>query len=214
MPQSLLGEAQALGLAGAFLIFGCGPNVQLIYEGNVRFEHCYRLDLDSSISPPHRKACWKDYLARHTYAQTGDRLSYARQRLNDLENGKQSTLALSLDGGAAAAPRADAVPLPSNIHAAPPPRALEQPAASSQTVLPVQTKKVVSPINADCSEACTSRWNECSPNCDFEGSSAGSGDAGSKPSTAVSEPSKQNNQKVGCVDCKKAFKVCMQRCYR
>lgn len=29
----------------------CGPSVQSIYEGNVRFEHCYRLDLDTSDIP-------------------------------------------------------------------------------------------------------------------------------------------------------------------
>ena len=36
----------------AALLFGlglgaaCGPSVQSIHEGNVRFEHCYRLDLE------------------------------------------------------------------------------------------------------------------------------------------------------------------------
>ena len=214
MTRSLQGGAQALGLVGAFLIFGCGPNVQLIYEGNVRFEHCYRLDLDPSIAPPHRKACWKDYLARHTYAQTGDRLSYAQQRLNELEQGQQAALVLTLDAGLARVSQADALPMPSSIHAAPPARAPEPTPVASQAP-PAPSNKIPTPPDADCSNACVSVWKDCSPKCDgTESAPAAKGQTASKPPMGITVPSNQRNRKDGCADCRKTFKVCMQRCYR
>jgi len=59
----------------------CGPSVQSIHEGGVRFEHCYRLDLDEEVTPGHREACWKEWLASYTYGQSADRIDYARRRI-------------------------------------------------------------------------------------------------------------------------------------
>ncbi len=210
MPLRLLREHNALGLLGAALVFCCGPNVQLVYEGNVRFEHCYRLDLDPTIAPSHREACWNDYLSRHTYAQTSDKIGYARQRFNELKNGQRSMLALNLDGGVAAAPRADTVPMPSSIHAAPPPRAPEVP-APSQTVQP---KAPEPPVESECSDACTFRWNDCSAGCQPKQGSASNSQSPARAPTVGSAPSSQKPQKEACFDCERAFKACMQRCYR
>jgi hypothetical protein len=54
----------ALILAGPCVSAGCGPSVQSIYEGDVRFEHCYRLDLELDVAPSHRQACWTSWLDR------------------------------------------------------------------------------------------------------------------------------------------------------
>src|SRR4051812_7439067 len=72
----------------ALLITGaCGPSVQSIYEGNVRFEHCYRLDLEVDTAPTHRRACWSEWLNLYTYGQPRDRIEYARRRLHSFTNG-------------------------------------------------------------------------------------------------------------------------------
>jgi hypothetical protein len=210
MPLRLHGEKYVLGLVGAGLNFCCGPNVQLVYEGNVRFEHCYRLDLDPTIATSHREACWKDYLSRHTYAQTGDKIGYARQRLNELKSGQRSMLALNLDGGRSGAPRADTVPMPSSIHAAPPPRAPEAP-APSQTVQP---KSAEAPVESECTDACTFRWNDCFTSCQAKHGSASQPLGTGRTSTAGPAISSQKAPREACSECEKAFKVCMQRCYR
>lgn len=185
----------------------------MIYEGNVRFEHCYRLDLDPTIAPAHRRACWQDWLARHTYAQTGDRLNYARQRLTELDNGKVSTLALQIDGGTAAAPTADAVPMPSSVHAAPPPRAQEPIPAPSQPPPPL--KKIEPPPEAGCSEPCVIHWNECAASCEADDkplSIKSNGD--NKAPMGVSAPPSQKTAKDACNDCRRTFKTCMHKCYK
>lgn len=66
-------------------VSGCGPSVQVIHEGTVRFEHCYRLDLDPRIAPSHRHACWNAWLDRYSYGQPRDRIEYARRRVNSIE---------------------------------------------------------------------------------------------------------------------------------
>ena len=209
MPRFLV--PQALGFA--CLLFGCGPNVQMIYEGNVRFEHCYRLDLDPTIAPAHRRACWQDWLARHTYAQSGDRLSYARQRLSQIDNGQQATLMLQIDGGTSAAPTADAVPMPSSVHAAPPPRAPEPTAVPSQA--PPPPKKAKPLPEAECSDACMGHWNDCAPSCDGKDKPpSGEDNVDTKASMGVSVPLSQKNQKDACADCRRAFKACMRKCYK
>ena len=75
---------------------GCGPSVQSIHEGTVRFEHCYRLDLDPAIAPTHRLACWRDWSQVHAYGQTRDRIEYARRRIRVLAAGERETLQLQV----------------------------------------------------------------------------------------------------------------------
>lgn len=59
----------------------CGPSVQVLHEGTVRFEHCHRLDLDPQIAPSHRLACWQAWTTRYSYGQPRDRLEYAQRRI-------------------------------------------------------------------------------------------------------------------------------------
>jgi hypothetical protein len=103
----------------------CGPSVQFIYEGNIRFEHCYRLDFDENIAPTHRKACWEDWVLRYTQGQTRDRLDYARRRISEMDQGARATLTLrvadSKDAGASS-PLGLPAPIPTNLHTPPPAR--------------------------------------------------------------------------------------------
>jgi hypothetical protein len=111
----------------------CGPSVQFIYEGDIRFEHCYRLDFDEKIAPTHRKICWEDWLLRYTKGQTRDRLEYAQRRIDSLAAGERATLLLKVtdgnDVGTAQAPGVPA-PVPTNLHA-PPPARMAAPSSAS-----------------------------------------------------------------------------------
>jgi hypothetical protein len=108
----------------------CGPNIQFIYEGQIRFEHCYRLDFDQNIVQSHRKACWEDWRARYTKGQTKDRVEYAQRRIDALANGEQVTLTLPAPSASDAGNRPlvskQTAPVPTNPHL-PPPAKLETP---------------------------------------------------------------------------------------
>lgn len=120
-------------LAG--LPLGCGPSIQPIHEGGVRFEHCYRLDLDPKIAPAHRHACWKQWLEVYSYGQSRDRLEYSQRRLRDLEAGDPNPPQLDLDQQQAREARQFymATPAPTSVHAPPPPMA---PAAETGPLAP------------------------------------------------------------------------------
>jgi hypothetical protein len=62
----------------------CGPSFEAVYEGNVRFEHCYRLDRDEEIASSHREYCWKQWVQAYTYGQPHDRVEYAKRRIRVL----------------------------------------------------------------------------------------------------------------------------------
>jgi hypothetical protein len=74
-------------LLAAFGTTACGASYQRIYEGDVRFEHCYRLDADATVSPQARLACWSEWTLLHTVGQNHDRVLYARRREAALRSG-------------------------------------------------------------------------------------------------------------------------------
>jgi hypothetical protein len=201
----------AVGVVGAFLLAGCGPNVQMIYEGNVRFEHCYRLDLDPSIAPSHRRACWQDWLARHTYGQSSDRLTHAQQRQEALNRGDLATLPLLGDAGVQQKQVSAPIPMPSNIHSAPPPKAAEATPTAAPPASASATTKIPVPPEGDCVNECRVQWEACSPIC-IEASAASK-----KPhqSLLVSDAGipTQKNLKESCAACTATFKVCLRQCF-
>lgn len=151
--HGLLTAALACLVAGAA---GCGPSVQVLHEGTVRFEHCYRLDLDPRIAPSHRKACWTAWSERYSYGQPRDRLEYARRRIQaiesnepppdlDLETGSQRS-SLVEPGG------------PIDAHA-PPPRV-----ARPTEGIPVSDAAIDAPGDG-CSVACRQRRTTCLASC-------------------------------------------------
>jgi hypothetical protein len=121
----------------ALAFFACGPSVQLVYEGNMRFEHCYRLDFDEHIVPTHRRTCWAEWVDNYAKGQTRDRIEYAKRRVESLDRGDAGVLSLHLedpaDAGAPAAV-AEPVPIPTSPHAPPP--AVSPAAAPSSTATP------------------------------------------------------------------------------
>src|SRR5690606_8301928 len=108
--------------ATSLWVWGCGPSIQPIHEGGVRFEHCYRLDLDPKIAPGHRHACWKQWLEVYSYGQSRDRIEYSQRRLRDLEAGDTNPTRLNLDQQQARETRQFymATPAPTSVHAPPP----------------------------------------------------------------------------------------------
>ena len=113
-----------VALSLGVLLNGCGPSIQSIHEGSVRFEHCYRLDLDPKIAPSHRHACWQQWLAVYSYGQSRDRLEHARSRVAAIESGEVAPAALKLETEPREARQFYiSTPQPVNVHASPPPLA-------------------------------------------------------------------------------------------
>lgn len=77
-------SAGALAWLAEMSLFGCGASYQAIYEGEVRFEHCYKLDEEPNIPLTQRRECWKEWTQFYTYEQTRDRVEYAATRLHAL----------------------------------------------------------------------------------------------------------------------------------
>jgi hypothetical protein len=179
-------------LVGALGIPGCGPSVQSIYEGNVRFEHCYRLDLELDVASSHRQACWTNWLDRYTYGQTRDRLEYARRRVRAGETARPE-----LNIGDTAKDEESrqfylVVPGPTSVHAPPPPIATRvniptEPPPVSSAPLAKSSEKAAP--GSDCAEACQGAFSSCSQAC--------AGDA----------------KGAACKSCDPDYKKCMQRCF-
>lgn len=181
-------------LVGFSVAWGCGPSVSSIYEGNIRFEHCYRLDLDPHIAPTHRKACWDEWSRRYTYGQTRDRLDYARRRIAQLETGATGPLEIDLahtDGGTSMEG-----PAPTNAHAPPPPLAA-RPAPAPSAAAPDAGSHAPpaarpAPPGDDCALDCRESWRACREECDAE----------------------PNRRAKSCRVCNKDYGRCVQRCFK
>jgi hypothetical protein len=74
-------------LAGLLLLGACGPSFEILAEGDLRFVHCDRLDLDPKIAPSHRLHCWREWRRAYTYGQTRDRVEYAQRRIAEVVSG-------------------------------------------------------------------------------------------------------------------------------
>jgi len=82
------GPARPLLVAATLaLALGCGPSFEAIQEGDLRFAHCDRLDLDPRIAPSHRLHCWREWQRVYTYGQTRDRVEYAQRRIAEVLSG-------------------------------------------------------------------------------------------------------------------------------
>jgi hypothetical protein len=93
-----------------------------VHEGTIRFEHCYRLDLEDAASAGQRWACWGLWLESYTYGQSRDRIEYARRRLNGAANAEhQPELRLTGDRPQEQRQFYLVVPAPTSVHATPPP---------------------------------------------------------------------------------------------
>ena len=171
------GALFALTVAG----FACGPSVQSIYEGNVRFEHCYRLDLEVDTAPTHRQACWNEWLQMYTYGQPRDRIEYARRRVHAFAHSDVDRPTLDIGDSKKSEARQFylVVPAPTSVHASPPPIATRWYGdAGSAPAAAVPT--LASAPEDPCASACHAAYATCSAPCDPD---AGRPDRGQKSTT-------------------------------
>ena len=188
----------AFAALAAFAAAGaCGPSVQSIYEGNVRFEHCYRLDLEVDTAPTHRRACWSEWLSMYTYGQPRDRIEYARRRLHSFANGDTArpTLDVGDDKQAEARQFYLVVPAPTSVHAPPPPIATRWYGDAGTAPAPPTTEQVAVPVRAPedkCNDSCRESLGNCQRDCTPDGG---------KPDPA-------------CKICESDYKTCMKRCFQ
>lgn len=185
----------ALGFAAVAAAAGCGPSVQSIYEGSVRFEHCYRLDLEQDVATSHRQACWTTWLDRYTYGQSRDRLEYARRRVRAFATGDTDRPVLRVGQTQAEDSRQFylVVPAPTSVHAPPPPIATRTHVIAEVPKAPAEGEKAnekAAPAD-ECATACKASFSSCNEACD--------------PSAAV--------KSAACKSCDPDYKKCMQRCF-
>lgn len=139
------------GLLAAGALSGCGASFESIYESEVRFEHCYRLDLEPQSAPTHRLFCWQEWLETYSSEQSRDRLEYAERRVLALRNGDISRPTLLIGGTPT---RSGAFELPADTTVAPP--SIVPAGSASQPVDAPQT----------CQTACSDALNACRSLCE------------------------------------------------
>jgi hypothetical protein len=193
-PRSLFGRYALPALFVALASGACGPSVQSIYEGNVRFEHCYRLDLEVDAAPTHREACWKEWLGMYTYGQPRDRIEYARRRVRAFAAGDPDCPKLNIGDSKKTEARQFylVVPAPTSVHAPPPPIATRW-YGDAGAPPPTPTSPTVTPApQDDCGGSCRENYQVCARPCDPDAS---------KPDPA-------------CKACDPDYKACMKRCFQ
>src|SRR5258708_9862397 len=102
-----------LGLVVALFV-GCSLTYQAVYEGDVRFEHCYRLDEERQIPIGDKRLCWHDWSQKYTYGQTRDRIEYALSRERTLGQAQASGERSAPPGASAALAKANVSPQPTS----------------------------------------------------------------------------------------------------
>jgi hypothetical protein len=206
--------------AGAAL--ACGPSFQAIYEGNVRFEHCYALEESAQTLVPEKVDCWRDWSEHYTYGQTRDRIHYATARYVALSQAANvPTDEAMMMAAPGMTPRQSSITAPAPTNAfAPPPKVLEDyPDASHRPLRPSEVPIVVGPSSAsagggrgiphaapepialpagDCSDRCGQTFKECKDGC-------ATGDGGVAPKAAPES---------ACAVCEKTYRGCMRGCFK
>ena len=200
-PLGLAGPArggQAYGVrpspltAAIVALWGCGAGLEAVHESDVRFEHCYRLDMDSAAAPSHRLHCWRDWTRLYAYGQPRHRIEYVRRRMIALESGDMRLVTVHTgpsrrqrifaETGGAPQPAGGpiAAPAPTSAHKPPPATA---PAA---TVAPPPPAGPPAPGSA-CATNCDKAWNTCASECGADAER--------------------------CATCREDYRGCMRRCY-
>lgn len=174
----------------------CGPSLTTVHEGTVRFEHCYRVDLQPEVPANQRRSCWYTWVSSYTVGQPRDRIEYAQSRVRALDGGDTSSRELSVGAGTQAAQRQFylVVPAPTSVHASPPPiativEAHPQDPPPGDTAAGAKTREPPAPPDATCANACEKVWSTCIDGC---------------PSPAPAE----------CAKCKPAYTKCMRSCFQ
>jgi len=174
------------------LAAGCTPRYQSLYDSDVRFEHCYRVDEERQTAIIDKLQCWQDWNRHHSYAQSRDRIGYGAAR--------ERTLGQALAAGEKAVPRGAAsevtgtVPQPVTAYAPPPltmtpasapgesasghsgssgvrePAATEGSGRVATSSLAMSSGDGAAPLvdapGASCSGGCGKTWTNCKHQCE------------------------------------------------
>ncbi|MEZ4295126.1 MAG: hypothetical protein R3B70_09115 [Polyangiaceae bacterium] len=146
--------------AGAGLVVGagaCGASINVLYESDVRFEHCMALDEQASEMPSARKECWDEWAEYYTFGQTRDRVDYARLRRKQLAGGDQSP-----EPAASTAEAQRVVPEPTTVLAPPPMMIVD---AGADTGAVDAAPPPPEPPAAACANQCRDAWVPCKEAC-------------------------------------------------
>lgn len=132
-------------------LHACGPSFEVIQEGDLRFAHCDRLDLDPNIAPSHRLHCWREWRRVYTYGQTRDRVEYAQRRIAEVVSGDTEPPFV----------------LPSEPPPPPAPAKTEPRAPNGAAAAPAEPTRSASPnLLASCRERCNAEHAACLPGCE------------------------------------------------
>ena len=209
-----------LGLVSAAGFAACAPSYQAVYEGNVRFEHCYALEENQQRPLLEKSQCWRDWSEHYTFGQTRDRVQYAISRYVALSQMSSAPTdeAMMMGAPGESAPRTTTILAPSPTNAfAPPPKVLDidggyiektvtpgHPGEASLTngLANVPTigidggvpVSVVQPLlpSSTCTDSCGGNYRGCSDQCQ--------GDAGTASKA--------------CGRCQTTFRTCMRNCFK
>lgn len=171
-------------------IHACGPSFEAIQEGDLRFAHCDRLDIDPNISPSHRLHCWREWRRVYTYGQTRDRVEYAQRRIAEVVSGDtEPPFELPLGPHAdPRPPRPAPIPDPTSpiepIESAPPGPESGGPGDPTAPLGAASAK--VGDGEAECRARCEADRSGCMPGCE------------TKP--------------TGCTPCEPSFEACLEIC--
>jgi hypothetical protein len=150
------------GILTQVVLLGCGPSFETIQEGDLRFAHCDRLDLDRHISASHRLHCWREWQRVYTYGQTRDRVEYAKRRIAEVASGDPDP-PFELPSGASRPPDARTPGTPNPVHS-PPPAVV--PLAGGE---PAQPERAADANDGPgCRSQCEAEHTACAPGCETQ----------------------------------------------
>lgn len=175
-------------------VAACGPALTTVHEGTIRFEHCYRMDLEPHTTEDQRRACWKIWVSSYTLGQPRDRTDYAARRLRAFDEKGATAPELALGSE----PRPEerqfylVVPGPTSVHAPPPPiatvvQSAETPDGGAAPSERAKTGEPKQPPAASCSGSCQTAWQSCEDACGPE--------------------------KHQCRECQATYSKCMRGCF-
>jgi hypothetical protein len=164
--------AKLVGLGVAVSgIAACSLNYQTVYEADVRFEHCYRLDEERAVELNEKLQCWRDWSQKHTLGQSRDRIEYAFARQQALGQAQAAGLPTAPPGAPITRQTA---PQPTNAFAPPPPTLARDagvaasPPSVSAFVESNSASFAASP-GTRCSDVCSKGWISCGGHCRVNG---------------------------------------------
>jgi hypothetical protein len=143
-------------LAAVLAAGGCTASYRNAYDGDVRFEHCYRLDEEHAVSVEDKRGCWQRYNRESTFGQPRDRIEYGRAR--------EHALALGAAPPTARAAGAGAPPTPTSAFA-PPPQTLARDAGAAGQASSGRSGALAAAPGAYCGAGCGKDWIDCGQSC-------------------------------------------------